>query len=133
MESRPVRWQSAVRQANDALYELHQLREQLIAVRDEVEENWTKQQTRLDHALHELTALKSEYASISVPDNLSGSRTQDKLFHVAEFDFEKLRNKVPGIDALFKPLDEFNPMEDDDFSELYLAENADLPKFYGRD
>jgi hypothetical protein len=133
MESRPTRWHNAVRRANEAVYELAELRDQLIAVRDEIEERWTRERTKLENALRELIELQSEYASLGVPDNLSDSRTQEKLYRVADFNFEKMLGSAPDMTVIFQPLDDFNPSEDDTFVELYDAERVALPKFYGRD
>jgi hypothetical protein len=90
MESRPVRWRNAAKRASNAVNELHELREQLIAARDEIEESWTQQQASLKKVLLELIELQSEYASMTVPENLSDSKPQQKLYHVAELDFESM-------------------------------------------
>jgi hypothetical protein len=133
MESRPVRWASAINRATNAISELQYLRDRLITVREELEHEWTTARGKFDDALFDLISLQSEYAVMSVPENLSESRFQEKLYRIGEFDFESLRDKVPDLKNIPDPLKEFDPRNNDDFLDLDEAKAADLPKGYGRD
>ena len=131
--SRPARWASAPRRAREALYELQNLRDEWLAAREELVEKWNSEQSKFANAVGDLEALQSEYRVWSVPDNLLFSRLQDKINFVSNLSLSSLNAKIPDLEKLADPLEDFNPVDDPDFGVIDEAAGAELPKGYGRD
>src|SRR5215469_13707629 len=102
--SRPVRWRIAVNRATSALrglkdlhrewaFKIQELHEEL----EELRAQRTRRSEELNDALADLVSLKSEYAIWVVPESLTDSRLQEKLYDVQDFDFQGLRDDIPEL------------------------------------
>jgi hypothetical protein len=149
--SRPVRWRTAVNRAANAQSQLRHLHRQWATKLEELREELDDLRARrdgmseeLDDALLDLICLQSEYNVWNVPENLSDSRLQGKLFGVQSFGFKALREDVPNL-AKFSLEDELESTLESNLEDtvdacfdhlegtLYEAKEFDLPKGYGRD
>jgi hypothetical protein len=132
--SRPRRWRSAVNRAEFALCEVNGLKnemqellDQMQALRDQLQDLCDRAKdplSKFESAVVDLICLQSEYDCWTVPENLSDSRLQAKIFKVTSIGFKGLLEG--GHD-----LEDF----DSDYTSgvLWEAQECDLPKGYGRD
>lgn len=132
--SRPLRWREAIRRANLAMVEvgnlkseIQELEDQMQVLRDQMQDLRDQANDPLSEfegAVVDLIYLQSEYDCWSVPENLSDTRLQDKIFAVAGINLK-------GLHEDSRDLDQF----DSDYAAtiLWQAQECDLPKGYGRD
>lgn len=132
--SRPQRWASATRRATDALWELQELRDQLISLREELVDQWELAHSKFKDAIWDLEVIQNEFEMMNEPENLWDSRFHQKRRAIMDLSFEGMIGRVPDLSAIPDPIEDFNLYEsNDDFLELDEAKQAELPKGYGRD
>jgi hypothetical protein len=132
--SRPERWEIATRGAESALNKIYSLRDELIQKRDELQEQWENQCSTLHGAVVDLMCLQQEYENMmEAHPNLDESRFERKRHRVLNVDFESMRKSIPDLQKLTAMLEQFNPIDNNDFNELNRVEPGNLPKGYGRD
>jgi hypothetical protein len=146
--SRPARWRTSVNRATNALSDLKHLHrewatklEESREVLNDLRDRRKSASKKLNDALADLVYLQSDYSCWTVPDNLSDSRLQEKLFAVQNFDF---KFDIPNLTkfAIEDTLEDTSEFElertldlifDGPEGTLYEAKEFDLPKGYGRD
>src|SRR5690349_7260798 len=106
--SRPQRWRAAVNRAQAAMSDIRGLQDERQEVLDQIQElenqlrqidNRAKEPlSRFEGSVVDLIVLQSEYECWSVPDNLSGSRLQDKIYDVTGFDFKRLQEYSSSLE-----------------------------------
>jgi hypothetical protein len=104
----------------ELLDQMQDLRDQMHNVRDQARGPLSK----FEDAVVDLVCLQSEYDCWTVPENLSDSRLQDKIFEVTTIGLKGLRENS-------RDLEQF----DSDYASgvIWEAEQCVLPRGYGRD
>lgn len=150
-KSRPTRWAEAVSKAQDARAALVEIREgvegkldeawdaflaQIDEIASEAQAAYNEGASELRDAMSDLNDVREEYCDWlnNLPDNMQSSPVAEKLQTIDDMDFEI---EVPDdleITHPDKPDWEVSEMDLDDIeSTLAEAENADLPRGFGRD
>src|SRR5688572_12825823 len=106
--SRPASWANAAHDVEEAAWELQNLKEEWLSLREEFIAKWTSQRVRYITALDKLASLQRYYSSWSVPFNLSDGKVQEKLDEVADINVQELRDGVPDLEKINDPLATFD-------------------------
>jgi hypothetical protein len=129
--SQPARWSIAANTASDAAYDLQELREEWVAMRDEFMSRWSTKRDELTSALDTLVDLQEDYSKWAVPFSLSDGKVQEMLNEVADNDFQRLRDAIPDLENITDPIESFDA--EDLWWNCWQAKATRPPKGYGRD
>jgi hypothetical protein len=129
--SQPASWSAAANKAADAAYDLKELRDEWVAIRDDFVGRWSTKRDELIVALDALIGLQGDYSKWSVPFNLSDGKVQEMLNEVADNDFQGLRSAVPDLENITDPIENFDAEEL--WWNCWQATATRPPKGYGRD
>lgn len=132
--SRPARWQASVRRAERAVKKIRELQYEKQDVLDKVQElekqledllaQCVTECREIDAAVADLVCLQEEYGSWVLPENLLGSRTQQKVDEVTAICLGGLLRETESPDDF------------DCDNALEIVEEvkmASLPRAFGRD
>ena len=67
LTTRPERWENATNRANDALYELQELRDEMIAACEKFEDRWLAMRDSFETAVRNFLAVQRQYRASGVP------------------------------------------------------------------
>jgi hypothetical protein len=135
--SRPKRWQKAVNDGLDAANQLIQQCDEFEGLKKEEVKEWAEGVNTLveslNGALEELEDLRSEYDDWlgNLPENLQQSELGSKLENISGLSFDIIDGIEPKANQ--EDVDNFRVNVDDASCQLDEAENAELPRGFGRD